>query len=319
MPGHLGARIAAQKRAHAHGGAHAHAHSASVAPDNGSAAFDSSTVVPLPGLGAAMHVRERAAGVSAEVAAAPSKPAILLFSACPGDSRDFAAIVTLLSLRGHRCIAADWPGFGRSPPRPGPVTPSTFLAAARELLTQLALSGPVVLIGNSVGGFVAARLAAESPDRVAALVLVSPGGFTPHSCLTRLFCRSIMGSPALAPSSALFARLYLSCRTPTVAAMLARADGEQGTPDAREIIRSVWRAFPEPDNDLRAGAAAGITCPTLLVVGALDPVISHRADGREARRALPRAHFKVLSTGHAPFAEAPGEFMAALAPFLDAL
>jgi pimeloyl-ACP methyl ester carboxylesterase len=288
--------------------------------DNGSAAFDSAALIPLPGLGASMHVRERAAAVPSEGAAAPSKPTILLFSASPGDSRDYAAVVPLLSLHGHRCIAADWPGFGRSPPLPGDAaTPPAFLAAARELLTQLALPGPVVLIGNSVGGFVAARLAAESPARVAALVLVSPGGFTPHSCLTRLFCRSIMGSPALAPSSALFARVYLSCRTPTVAAMLARADGEHAAPGAREIIRSMWRAFPEPENDLRAGAVAGVACPTLLVFGALDPVISHRTDGREARRALPRALFKVLSTGHSPFAEAPGEFMAALAPFLDAL
>ncbi|MEZ5505262.1 MAG: alpha/beta hydrolase [Gammaproteobacteria bacterium] len=45
---------------------------------------------------------------------------------------------------------------------------------------------PVILIGNSLGGNVAARLAIEIPDQVRGLVLVSPGGFLRHTAVTAL-------------------------------------------------------------------------------------------------------------------------------------
>ena len=53
-----------------------------------------------------------------------------------------------------------------------------------------------VIVGNSVGGYAACRLALERPERVAGVVLVNNGGFTPHSVFTRLFC-AVMGKPAV--------------------------------------------------------------------------------------------------------------------------
>ncbi|NDG83710.1 MAG: alpha/beta fold hydrolase [Proteobacteria bacterium] len=43
----------------------------------------------------------------------------------------------------------------------------------------------VVLVGNSLGGMIAARFASEFPEKVGALVLVAPGGFTPHTPISR--------------------------------------------------------------------------------------------------------------------------------------
>ena len=70
--------------------------------------------------------------------------------------------------------AVDLPGFGRSP---APVDGRyTVGAHARAVITHLDASGrgPVHLFGNSLGGAVSTRVAADRPDLVRTLTLVSP-------------------------------------------------------------------------------------------------------------------------------------------------
>jgi pimeloyl-ACP methyl ester carboxylesterase len=239
---------------------------------------------------------------------------LVLLHANPGDSRDFDAVVPVLS-QHHRVLALDWPGYGASAPPPaGAVLNARFFYDVFcGFLAALDLP-PVLVIGNSLGGNVAARLAIESPARVRGLVLVSPGGFTPHNLLTRAFCRLQGSRYALSPRA--FAGWYLRHRTPTVQAMLERAATAQATAASLAVNRGVWRGFIEPGHDLRPRAAS-IEAPTLLLFGAHDPVISARTDGRLAASLIPGAKLVVLPAGHAPFAEAPGEFLAEVRPFLE--
>jgi pimeloyl-ACP methyl ester carboxylesterase len=156
-------------------------------------------------------------------------------------------------------------------------------------------------------------LAIESRAKVRGLVLVSPGGFTPHNLITRAFCRLQGSRFALSPRA--FAGWYLKHRTPTVGAMLERAATSQATGASLTVNRSVWRGFIEPEHDLRQRATL-ITAPTLLVFGARDPVIPARADGRLAASLIPGAKLVIMPAGHAPFAEVPDEFLAEVLPFL---
>jgi pimeloyl-ACP methyl ester carboxylesterase len=114
---------------------------------------------------------------------------LVLLHANPGESRDFEAVIPPLS-QNYRVIALDWPGYGRSalPQQSKSVDVLLFYKVLREFLLSLALP-PAFFIGNSVGGNAAARLAAESPELVRGLVLVAPGGFTPHNFITRTFCQ----------------------------------------------------------------------------------------------------------------------------------
>ncbi len=251
----------------------------------------------------AVHYREWGAG-----------PALLLLHANPGDSRDFAAIVPALS-QHHRVIALDWPGCGYSevPSQPDEWDAMRYRSVLVEFLAALDLSR-VALLGNSLGGNVAARLAIDEPQRVSALVLVSPGGFTPHNVVTRAFCRLQGSSWALSPHR--WASWYLRRRTDVTRAMLARAAGEQSRPDRLAVNRAVWRSFIRPEHDLRADAHR-IPCPTLMVFGRDDPAIPARKDGREAKRCMPSAETVALPCGHAPFAECPDEFLAVVQPFLS--
>jgi len=239
---------------------------------------------------------------------------LVLLHANPGDSRDFEAIMSALA-QHYRVLALDWPGYGASatPPAGTVLNARFFYDAFCEFLAALALP-PALIIGNSLGGNVAARLAIESPAKVRGLVLVSPGGFTPHNLITRAFCRLQGSRFALSPRA--FAGWYLKHRTPTVRAMLERAATSQATTPSLAVNRSVWRGFIEPEHDLRSWAGL-IAAPTLLVFGARDPVISARKDGRLAASLIPGATLVVLPAGHAPFAEVPDRFLAEVLPFLE--
>jgi pimeloyl-ACP methyl ester carboxylesterase len=89
---------------------------------------------------------------------------------------------------GFRCLAegqAGWeillfeyPGYGA---RPGRTTEENILSAGRTALSELLKdkSGPVFLLGESLGSGIAARLAAENPGSIDGLFLV-----TPFTCLS---------------------------------------------------------------------------------------------------------------------------------------
>lgn len=66
-------------------------------------------------------------------------------------------------------VALDLPGFGATPPPAAPWTTGEYAAEVASMFDELAPR--VVLIGHSFGGRVAVHLAADQPDRVAAVVL----------------------------------------------------------------------------------------------------------------------------------------------------
>ena len=73
------------------------------------------------------------------------------------------------------CAAVDLPGFGLSPP-PGTAAGYSVSGLARTVSKVIGeqLRRPVHLVGNSLGGAVAVKLAATRPDLVRTLTLISP-------------------------------------------------------------------------------------------------------------------------------------------------
>ena len=101
-------------------------------------------------------------------------PVLVLLSASPGEHRDFDAVFSALAAH-FDVIAPDWPGYGASTPfaEPAAASAMAFYEVLVEFLAALQLP-QVLLLGNSVGGYAAARLAIEQPARVEKIVLVSP-------------------------------------------------------------------------------------------------------------------------------------------------
>ncbi len=238
---------------------------------------------------------------------------VVLLSSGAHDRHDFDQLRELLP-DGFRSIAPDWPGHGESPAGNEPASAMGFADVAEELVAQLAPEGAIVL-GNSVGGFAAARLAIRRPELVRALVLVDSGGFLPRSPQVRIFC-ALMARPR-----------FLRAIYPWFANRYMRPQGEAdrrvrdvGIATTRQdpglaAVSGLWRSFSSPEHDLREEAAS-IQAPTLVVWGRKDPVIPLKA-GRMIAATIPGAHLELLDTGHAPQVSDPGGFATIFVPFAE--
>lgn len=92
-----------------------------------------------------------------------------------GDSAETWARVMPRLARGRRVLAPDLAGFGRTPaPREG-MRLSVLVRYLAGLLESLGVEKAIV-VGNSLGGAVAIRYAAENPDRVERLFLLNSAG-----------------------------------------------------------------------------------------------------------------------------------------------
>ena len=105
-------------------------------------------------------------------------PVVFLHGSGPGASaysnfkQNFPAVVQA----GYRAVLPDLIGFGHSDKPSGiDYTLDLFSSTVLELLDALGI-GNCVLVGNSLGGAVALRIAIDHPGRIAKLVLMAPGG-----------------------------------------------------------------------------------------------------------------------------------------------
>lgn len=88
------------------------------------------------------------------------------------ESTAFAGVAALLARRHMRTIAADLPGFGRSPGFDAPLTPARMAEPVVELARSL--ETPPVVLGMSMGGRVALEAALVEPSAFRGVVLVAP-------------------------------------------------------------------------------------------------------------------------------------------------
>jgi pimeloyl-ACP methyl ester carboxylesterase len=219
---------------------------------------------------------------------------------------------------GWRLIATDLRGLGRSSPGSGATSVDEHAADLVAVLDALGIERAVV-VGLSMGGYVALALMRAAPDRVRALVLCDTraDADTDEARANRQRLREQLqqgGPPAIA--DAMMPRLLgpttMRERPDVVARVrgLIEMNGPRGIDDA--IVALMCRPDSTP-------GLAQVGVPTLLVVGeedALTPAALHeqmRAQIRGARLVvIPRA-------GHLSNLEAPEAFSAALGGFLEAL
>ena len=222
--------------------------------------------------------------------------------------------------------ALDLPGFGRSaPPRSGRYTLGAHARAVVEHLERRG-RGPVHLFGNSLGGAVSTRVAADRPDLVRTLTLVSPAlpnvrparGSDPRLPLLLLPGLALLAKRRLAaqtPEQRARAVLDLCFADPSAVpasrveeavAEVRRRNGLSHAQDAftaslRGLIgahalrgeRSLWRR------------AARVQAPTLLVWGDRDRLVDVALAPRAART-FPDARLLVLpGVGHVAQMERP--------------
>jgi len=228
------------------------------------------------------------------------RPFLLLHGG--GGPQTVAAFADLLAAeRSARVITPTHPGFAGTP-RPEALRSVADLATLyHSLLAELDLSD-VIVVGNSIGGWIAAEMALQNSSRVSGFVLVDAVGI------------EVPGHPI-----ADFFSL-----TPRQLAELSYDDPDRFGIDPTKLPPEALAAMAGNRASIAvyAGTAmldpslrerlAGVTTPTLVVWGESDR-IADPAYGRAFADAIPGAQFLLLpNTGHLPQIESPG-------PLLDAV
>ena len=103
-------------------------------------------------------------------------PAVLLLHAQSAAWRSYSRVLPGLAERFH-VYAIDFAGHGGSARTPGRYDVHTLGRDVVEFVAEV-IGAPVVLSGHSSGGLVAARVAAEAPDRVRAVLFEDPPFFS---------------------------------------------------------------------------------------------------------------------------------------------
>jgi pimeloyl-ACP methyl ester carboxylesterase len=223
--------------------------------------------------------------------------------------------------RRHHVIALDLPGFGCSEAPPGGLSISG-IADTIDGLCELLGIGPVTLVGNSMGGMIAAVLALEHPARVERLVLVDAAGLSIADA-PALFLRSIVRLVAAFGATGPIgdrrvlrrrrARQLLVggvVRHPSLIAddLLAQTPDGTGAPAFRPAVDAMLK------HDLRTRLSE-LSQPTLICHGRNDLLVPVK-DAVEFNRLIPGSDLLVFDdTGHMPMLERPRSFNAALAGF----
>jgi pimeloyl-ACP methyl ester carboxylesterase len=244
-------------------------------------------------------------------------PVIICLHAIGHGAGDFQNLSRRFGLQ-YRVIALDFPGHGNSGPDSQPACAARYSQILQRFIDSLKLDS-VILLGNSIGGAVSIRYAAEHPERVQALVLCNTGGLDSRGPLAAVFTRAFVRFFAAGRRRAFwfpwaFARYYRKVLS-----------GEAGSEQRERIIRSAyevspileeaWRSFGRPDEDLR-GLLPRIQCP-VLVAWAKDDFSNQLTRCRPALDLFPNHCLEVFEGGHAAFLEDPDRFEQSLCRFLE--
>jgi len=214
----------------------------------------------------------------------------------------------------RRVIAPDLVGFGRS----GPEGRTSLDDHADDLVALLDILGVdrAVVVGLSMGGYVALALWQRHPSRCAGLVLAcSRAGADSEAGRAGRYQMAIaVGERGVAA---------------VAEALLPRILGAEAGDALRDEVRATMQRQPPAGviAALKAMAARadftallpGLALPVLVVCGAEDALIP-AAESRAMVRQVPGARLVVVpGAGHLVCREQPGAFNAALRAFLEAV
>jgi pimeloyl-ACP methyl ester carboxylesterase len=202
----------------------------------------------------------------------------------------------------HRVLTPTHPGFGGTARPDGLTTVDGLAALYVALLDNLELED-VTVIGNSIGGWIAAELALLNSPRVSGLVLLDAVGIEvdghPIADVSTLSVPELMA-------------LSFHDATPFRVDPTTLPDAQRAIMATNGAALAVYAGTPPMTDPTLRGRLSGITVPTLLLWGASDQIVDIEY-GRAYAAAIDRARFEVLATtGHMPQMETPDLVVKAL-------
>jgi pimeloyl-ACP methyl ester carboxylesterase len=203
------------------------------------------------------------------------------------------------------------PGFGRSGDAPWMEGIDDLARLYLWFVDAAGLERPH-LLGHSIGGWMAAEMAAMNPHAVARVVLVAPAGLKPEE-------GEILDIFYYPPPQLLGLTVHDPRAIPEWEALFGRAptpaEAELAERNREMTARLAWK--PYMHNPRLAHFLPRVANPALIVWGRQDRIVPV-ACGEQYRRLLPHATLTVLEQcGHLPPIEHPEAFARLVIEFLE--
>ncbi len=247
----------------------------------------------------------------------PTAPPILLVHGFTHSLETWDAWAEALK-PNYRVIRYDLLGHGLTGPDPKErYAPHARAAFLGKILEALSLDAAFIA-GNSLGGLAAWRFTADNNERVAALILISPGAFA---------LNGVSDKPAEIPAAMKAYLMTAPASGVRASAQLIYSDDSAISDDRLDVMRDMIRregngsalvrsleqfTLPDPSD-----ALAQITTPTLILWGE-DDILIPIEQGRRIQSAIRDSRLITYpGVGHAAQEEAPGRTVEDAIDFLE--
>jgi pimeloyl-ACP methyl ester carboxylesterase len=261
----------------------------------------------------AANVLERTAGLY--VRDVGRGPAVLLLHAFPLNGRMWQPQLDGLADRA-RLLAPDLPGFGLSPNASTQPSLDDYAQQIVRLLDLLRVDD-VIVVGLSMGGYVAFRIVDRYPERVRGLVLADtrPTGDAEKAATERHRLAAEIEADGVEVAAAEFLPKLLGATTVRSRPTLVDVVHEIVRENTAGGLAFALRAMAARPNS--TALLSTIRCPALCIVGEEDSITPPHVVRTMAEQ-LPAGTFCTIgAAGHLTNLEAPDAFNDALAEFVS--
>lgn len=258
-----------------------------------------------------LAVRDSGAGESNET--------IVLWPSILADHQIYQGPIA--SWRGkHRLVIIDGPGHGDSGPAPALFTMKQCGQAMVDILNQLDISTPVIVVGCSWGGLVAGEFAIDNPSLTKAVVMMNTPVHNDKRGL-KLNDRFVVWGARWLHRTRVYqggvARSFFLPETcqrggPLIDAFYRHLHDADGAALALSV-RSVML-----EREPLAPRMAAILAPTLFIAGRFDGMYPQKTL-RDAFLSIPNGRFEILDTSHISVVDEPEKTVSLIDNFIATL
>ncbi len=214
----------------------------------------------------------------------------------------------------YKVYAPDLPGFGLSDKPDAGYGVDYYVDFLKGFMDALEMP-KAALVGNSMGGAVAATFAARYPDRVSGLVLSDPTGFVPEGIpqnkeLYNAFLSLMIRSRRLYCRPMLYDSSNMKLLENTLLVTDSKESRNAFVKNCKDILHF---------NGSYAGTLMAISAPTLIIWGE-DDLLLPAGNAEKYKGLIAGSKVKLIErSGHMPNVEKHAEFNAAVLSFLGGI
>ncbi|MCL4257119.1 MAG: alpha/beta fold hydrolase [Anaerolineales bacterium] len=243
---------------------------------------------------------------------------VLLIHGFPFTSRMWQPQLHGLADAGQ-ILAPDLPGFGSSPAAPPPHSVDELAHACMAVLDAHGISGPAVVGGLSMGGYIALAMARLYPQRLRGLMLLSTRAGADGAEAKANRDKAIATAQEQGPAPAgegMFPKLLAPGNYAAQPQTAEELKAIMAGATTEGVVMALTAMRDRPDS---TPLLSQISVPTLVVHGEEDQVIP-KSEAEAMAAAIPNSQLHIIpQAGHVPNLEQAAEFNKIVASFVGSV